>query len=592
MILRALYDYYHRSREALAPEGLEYKEIAFAIVIDNNGNFKRFEQMLGCSKLVIKNNGRTGIKSLPNHLWDNWAYVLGFSSATLLIGKEDLETEKKAKRDKELIKNLRCNKAFVEYVDSLANSYPEDSDLKAISMFYRKDYDYFALAQESDQWDAIKKNLTKNISFIIEGELQVIAEKETILSYFFNNRDSANKVGNTICLVTGEHCSPVLTFTKIQLGKFSDTKLVSFQTNQGYDSYGKEQGENAAMSKEAEFAIATALKKLVSFDSHNRFIIGNRIYAFWASKSSSVGQLAEESIFSLFSSLNNEDDPDRSLEYIKSVFESIYTGKNPIQDNEMFYILGLFAANKARIAVSYWEEISVKEFAGKILQHIEDMAIAQKNGGNTNYWGLFNMMKEISLKRDISNIPPNLPDAVVKSIFQGAPYPASLFQACIRRIRAEICKEVNGKKVNPVNTTRIAIIKAYLNRLIDNNKKIQIMLDKENNNQGYLCGRLFAVLENLQYAANKQDTIRSSYMNAASSTPAAVFSTILKLSNSHFGKLAKDKKGLAMYFDTQKEEIIAMLRDFPETLSLQDQGRFFLGYYHQKNYKENNENEE
>lgn len=118
------------------------------------------------------------------------------------------------------------------------------------------------------------------------------------------------------------------------------------------------------------------------------------------------------------------------------------------------------------------------------------------------------------------------------------------------------------------------------------------MLDKENNNQGYLCGRLFAVLENLQYAANKQDTIRSSYMNAASSTPAAVFSTILKLSNSHYGKLAKDKKGLAMYFDTQKEEIIAMLKDFPETLDLQDQGRFFLGYYHQKNYKENKETEE
>lgn len=113
------------------------------------------------------------------------------------------------------------------------------------------------------------------------------------------------------------------------------------------------------------------------------------------------------------------------------------------------------------------------------------------------------------------------------------------------------------------------------------------MLDKGNNNPGYLCGRLFAVLENLQYAANGQDSIRSSYMNAASSTPSAVFSTILKLSNTHYGKLAKDKKGLAVYFDKQKEEILAMLKDFPDTLELQDQGRFFIGYYHQKNYKEN-----
>ena len=66
----------------------------------------------------------------------------------------------------------------------------------------------------------------------------------------------------------------------------------------------------------------------------------------------------------------------------------------------------------------------------------------------------------------------------MRSIFQGLPYPASLFQACIRRIRAE----------QSVNIVRAAIIKAYLNRLNENNnhKKLDIMLDKENQNQGYL----------------------------------------------------------------------------------------------------------
>ena len=118
------------------------------------------------------------------------------------------------------------------------------------------------------------------------------------------------------------------------------------------------------------------------------------------------------------------------------------------------------------------------------------------------------------------------------------------------------------------------------------------MLDKDNQNQGYLCGRLFAVMENLQYAANKQDTIRSSYLNAASSTPSDVFPTILKLSNSHYSKLAKDKKGLANFFDDQKKEIIALIQDFPNTLNLSDQGRFFLGYYHQKCHRDNKEAEE
>ena len=118
------------------------------------------------------------------------------------------------------------------------------------------------------------------------------------------------------------------------------------------------------------------------------------------------------------------------------------------------------------------------------------------------------------------------------------------------------------------------------------------MIIKENQNQGYLCGRLFAVLENLQYAANKQDSIRSSYMNAASSTPSTVFSTVLKLSNSHYAKLAKEKKGLANFFDNQKKEIIVLIQNFPNTLSLEDQGRFFLGYYHQKAHRENQETEE
>ena len=81
-------------------------------------------------------------------------------------------------------------------------------------------------------------------------------------------------------------------------------------------------------------------------------------------------------------------------------------------------------------------------------------------------------------------------------------------------------------------------------------------------------------------------------MNAASSTPASVFPTILKLSNSHYSKLAKDKKGLAVFFDNKKKEIMAMIQDFPNALNLGDQGRFFLGYYHQKNDKEINTTEE
>ena len=276
---------------------------------------------------------------------------------------------------------------------------------------------------------------------------------------------------------------------------------------------------------------------------------------------------------------------------VRKVFESIYSGTLETGLDDKFYILGL-APNSARIAVVYWSETTLKDFAGKILKHFSDMEIQDTRKDKKPYMGLNAIISSVSLQGKIANATPNLPEAVVKSIFQGLPYPISLFQACIRRIRAEVDLEKNGKKINPVNILRAAIIKAYLNRNSNNNKKIDIMLDKDNNNQGYLCGRLFAVLENLQFAANGQDSIRSSYMNAASTTPSTVFSTILKLSNNHYGKLAKDKKGLANFFDNQKKEIMAMLQEFPATLELNDQGRFFLGYYHQKNYKENNNSEE
>ena len=106
------------------------------------------------------------------------------------------------------------------------------------------------------------------------------------------------------------------------------------------------------------------------------------------------------------------------------------------------------------------------------------------------------------------------------------------------------------------------------------------MLDKDNTNQGYLCGRLFAVLDKIQDDANNQHSIRERYMNAASATPAAVFATILNLSSHHSEKLNEGRK---VFFEKIKQEIIDKISPdgFPAHLDLQDQGRFFVGYYQQ-----------
>lgn len=364
--------------------------------------------------------------------------------------------------------------------------------------------------------------------------------------------------------------------------------IVSFKTDRGYDSYGKEQGYNAPISEEAEFAYTTALNTMLGKCSHNKFRVGNRIFLFWASTKKQVANQAEESLFAMLGISNyNIDDPNAKIEQVRKFFKAINSGDLKTSLDDYFYILGL-TPNKARIAVVYWSETSLKDFAGMILKHFEDMKITNGSKENKPYMGIKDMLSAISLNEKKPEVPPNLPEAVVKSIFQGTPYPYTLFSACIRRLRAE-----TGEK-SSIRTGRIAILKAYLNRIKDNNKKIEVMLDKENTNQGYLCGRLFAVLDKIQENANGINSIRERYMNAASSTPASVFATILNLSSHHLENLSN--VGQKINFEKIKQEIFSKISadGFPAHLDLQDQGRFFVGYYHQRQYffttKEENNN--
>lgn len=313
-------------------------------------------------------------------------------------------------------------------------------------------------------------------------------------------------------------------------------------------------------------------------------MVGSRTFLFWASSNSEAAKASEDSLFAFFGRAD-DDDPNRRIELVRQTFMSVYNGRLSADKDDRFFILGL-APNSARIAVVYWAEVPLREFAGIIGKHFQDMEIVDTRKDKKPYTGLHSMLGAVTLGGKSSDATPNLPDAVVKSVFQGTPYPAALFQACIRRIRAE----------QDVKITRAAIMKAYINRLNnDYTTKLDIMLDKENLNQGYLCGRLFAVLDKIQEDANGIHTVRERYMNAASATPAMVFATILNLSTHHLEKLNMGKQ---VYFEKLKQEIISKLDadGFPAHLVLQDQGRFFVGYYHQRQDfftgKENKETEE
>lgn len=573
MILKALYDYYHRSGDNVAPFGLEYKEIGFIIVIDKCGNFLRFEDRRIDKKsaqqfLVKKSVGRSSAP-VANYLYDNSQYVFGYSD------KGDME------------KIHKYFEVFKAKVKEIYDTFSDNEDIKSVYAFYQQDSPAIVEAMQNDPlWNDIVKNLNKKystFSFLIEGDTKIVASKTELIKF----TDDNHKETGELCLITGRNSKVVEVTTATMIpGSQATAKLVAFQVNSGYDSYGKSKGYNAPISEEAEFAYTTALNHLLRSDSHNKFMVGSRTYLFWASSNSEASKESEKSLFALLGRTEEEkDDPNRRIELVRCTFMSIYNGNLSANEDDKFFILGL-APNSARIAVVYWNEMPLREFAGLISKHFTDMEIVDTRKEKKPYMGLHSILGSVTLGGKSSDATPNLPDAVVKSIFQGFPYPVSLFQACIRRIRAE----------QSVNIVRAAIIKAYLNRLNDNNnnKKLDIMLDKENQNQGYLCGRLFAVLDKIQEDANGIHSIRERYMNAASATPAMVFATILNLSTHHLEKLSI---GGQIKYEKLKQEIVSKLDadGFPAHLDLQDQGRFFVGYYHQRQdffiSKENKETE-
>lgn len=577
MILKALYDYYHRCGD-LAPQGFEYKEISFIVVLDSNGNFidvedaRSDDKKHGTPYLVVK-GVRSGTTPKPYLFWDNVEYTCNYVAPN---PKNSPERQAELQR-KATIKHS----ALVDKFKAISSKYPSNKALKAVCLFYEnggldKLYDHY-------MWQEIIKKTTVNISYRLDriDNTEIIAEDKDLKNEVSESSKEDNSEKSAVCIITGKPCKPVESTSPTPLpmpNTQATARLVSFQVNSGYDSYGKQKGQNAPISKEAEAAYTTALNQLLGKGSRNKFIIGNRTFVFWGSSNSEASLMLENALAKELSGFGydqdetEEDDPNERVEAVIKTFQSIYSGKIPGALTDRFYILGL-APNSARIAVTHWSDSSLKEFASNMLKHHEDMEIADRRKDKKPYSGLFSILRAITVNGKVSDIKSNLPEAIVKSIVEGHPYPYSLMQQVILRVHAD----------HKVDIARAAIIKAYLNRIDKNKQKqITVMLNKEEDNIGYLCGRLFAVLEYTQRKALGFSTIDERYYGAAMSNPALVFPTLKKLTKHHLGKIIN--QGTKIYIEKITSEISDKMPStgFPARLDLYDQGRFVIGYDHQK----------
>lgn len=577
MILQELYNYYERKaadpESDIAPVGFEWKELPFLIVINREGRVIRLEdtrekigkKLVGKKFLLPRSVGRSGTKGWTTTflLWDHYGYVLGHP-------KGDGEKERDMAQ-----KQLGT---FIGKLQSLPESVKADEGVRAVLRFY--EHEEYKKVFTFDRWPDCASINGCNLSFRIEGETELILSREAVVEYQKSQAlmPDEEETFEALCLISGkrEIVQRIHDATPL-LGGQSTGKLVGFQRNSGFDSYGKEQGANAPVSKYAHAAYTTALNTL-SKNETNKMFLGDSTMVFWSQKPCEL-----EQTFPLFFTEPPKDDPDKEVRAVKQLYESIASGKLSTENTNHFFVLGL-APNAARIAVRYWQTGTVKEFSEKIKQHFDDLHIVRSEKDD-EYFSLLTLLSHTALDYKISNVPPNLPAAVVKAVLEGTPYPVSLMHGCIRRIRAEQAKKFNNRLVLNVTRVRAAILKACINRYNryynnTNKEEISMSLDRTNMNPAYRLGRLFAVLERVQYKAQDIETIRERYYGAFSSTPVTVFPQLMKLKNHHLAKLEKGKQ----FFEGLIGEILDGLEggEVPHQLSLSDQARFAVGYYHQR----------
>lgn len=374
MILKALYDYYERDPESV-PYGYQLQSISFLIVIDENGKFQYIEdcrQENRGTNFFVPTGSHTNGKS-PLLYWDNPMYLLNYIPENEIVNPNDKQKQK-IKKAKE--KHL----AFVERCKKVAEA-ANDKDLLAVCKFY--ELGEIDKVYNDNLWNVVKTQSSAWLSFRIRGQIDIITDNSNLLQ--FNSKSDDSHKG--ICLITGENAeiARLCANTPI-IGSESSAKLVSFNDS-SYCSYNMVQGENSPISLAAEFAFSSSLKKLVSADSRNKFLIGKRTYLFWASSGNEVCSTAEECIFSLFGANSADDNPNRQVEQVQKVFKSIYSGVLQTSLDDKFYILGL-APNSARIVVVYWAEVELRKFAEIICRHFDDMEIIDGWKEKKPYMGL------------------------------------------------------------------------------------------------------------------------------------------------------------------------------------------------------------
>lgn len=588
MILQALHRYYQllleREGNSMPRDEYSSADVSFEIHLDENGHVAAIipyvdeKGKIGKQQHIVpKQDERTsGIK--PYFLCDKAEYLFGSAISMREACREEM---------KKLWKEVLENTAL------------ESSEIRALHSFL----------------DLTSEQLSEQLHRLIDEDTQKSLKSEglCVLKYaptgkFFHRdphlqhawesyckkssgRESAEEAMLT-CLITGEQI-PVSQIArthpkikKVVGAQSSGAKIVSFKID-SFCSYGRDQSYNAPTSQKAAEAYGYVLNKFLA-DPNHKVRINDTTIVFWAESATRQEQDWLASLFHDFQEEDTNSHPDEESvrARVKSAVARIRRGQlfsdtfHDLDKDTTFYVLGL-SPNAARLSVRFWYTGTVGEIGEKIWKHYEDLAIIGLERSPT----IRDLLREIAVGHEWGNIPPNLEGQMLRSILLGFPYSRAVFAQLMNRIRSET--DAPKKGLYKIGAVRAAMIKGYLVRYYraTNNKlegEISMALNKQLSSVPYHLGRLFACLEKTQVSALGEGinaTIRDRFWGAASATPANVFPRLLSLAQHH---IAKDEDWGRSNDRLIQEVMNALPPQFPKRLTLEEQGMFALGYYHQR----------
>ena len=583
MILSALNEYYMRmltnGRSDIPFPGYTYQRITHVVEISEQGELERV--------IPLGDSGKSGSRGQRSMVpWtleaacrksNIAAYVLVDKPKYSLGIEGDMLTPEHGREFRSIVSDL--------------NAQTQDAGILAVHRFLQ-DWD----PRTALSWDERDDLASGTIAFKLRGDVCLVHERPAFRKYWEDNwlawRRDKLKV-KAKCLVTGceQHIARIhQPLKEVKNSQTTGAALVSFNKD-AFSSYGKEQSYNAPVGEEAAFAYTTALNHLLHKDNGHSIQIGDATTVFWADRPE-----AEAVIRTLMAPQAEKDAPgeeewpherdEKTAQAVREMLMALsngesgffFPGARPLLDTHC-YILGL-QANKARLAVRFWHRDVLGALVHKVGRHYADISIERQHSSQPQFPSIRQLLCATASHQGQKNshanlfdtVPPILGGALVRSILAGIRYPKSLFSVVLSRIRTD----------KQVTYLRAAVLKACLLRNYPEIAgDIHASLDEVRTDIPYLLGRLFAILEKTQQDALGSEpggAFRDRSFNAASATPLRVFPQLLGLSRQHV-KTAEFGNAHAKKI----RDVSKVIKNFPSHLTLQEQGVFNIGYYHQKN---------